>query len=184
MVCALAGAAMAAPYDFNGTLVEVDYWADDGSPSPENTAIIVIDWNAANGPYATESHAWGYQWTGAEMVLDALNAIDTAGALNLNVSGGGFVDSAAYTDLGIDADVHTTTFDDWAWIGGSTDGGASWIGNGGGVNVEPLVDGGFELINYNRMDWTPNNATIPVPEPTSIALLTIASIGLFQRRRG
>lgn len=178
--------ADATLYDFNGLQVEVDYWADDGSTDPVNETLLVIDWNGTNGPYLTESHAWGYRWSGAGTVKEAIEAIDSAGALNVVLgSGGAFVSSASYFDAGIDADDHVTAQpNDWAWLASSGDNGLTWDSNGGGVDVEPLGDGLIEAINFNTQDWTGDNLNIPVPEPVSCVLLALGcAFGCRQRRK-
>lgn len=180
----MAGAVQATPYNLAGTWVEVDYWASDGSPSPEFETVVVIDWNNTNGPYLTEAHAWGYRWSGNEMVLDALQAIDAAGPLDLEFGyGGAFLMHATYNNPLIDTDQHRTTgWGGWCYLAGSADGGQTWQPNGGGVDTEPLGHGQFEGINFNPGAWTFSNFDIPAPEPASLVLLFAGGFLGLRRR--
>jgi hypothetical protein len=181
--------ARAVPYHLNGVWVEVDYWADDGSVNPPNETILVIDWNNTNGPYATESHAWGYRWSGTQYVSDLVAAVSAAGALDVTTSSGGqFVDDAFYTDPLIDADQHTSVglWSGWWWTGSTADGGQTWDANGGGITGELLADGQIEGLNLDEGNWTSATLTIPAPEPAGLGfVLAIGGIwGLRRARRG
>ena len=179
LIVVFAVAPFANAYMFQGLDVDVDYWSGIAAGQNVNETIIVVDWNAANGPYTTESHAFGYRWTGTLTVGDALDDIDGNGGFNINLTAGGYISDTNYND-GLDS--HTQTGDDWTWVGQTVDAGANWIGNGGGVYAETLVDGNIEGLNINYMDWTSVNLDIPtIPEPTTIALLSIG--GLLLRRR-
>jgi len=170
------GAVHAMPYNLNGTWIEVDAWAADGSPSPTNETVVIIDWNDTNGPYLSESHAWGYRWSGTKHVLDALNAIAAAGALDVQFGyGGGFLLNAYYDDPAIDTDHHTTAgYDGWCWSAGSADGGRTWELNAGGADTEILAHNQIEAFNFNPGSWTGDNLSIPVPEPATAVLLLLA----------
>lgn len=179
VVLAASGVADAALYNLNNHWVEVDYWAGVGP----NETIVVVDWNDTHGPYLTESHAWGYRWSGDQTVKDALEAIELAGALDMEYGyGGGFVLHADYFDPSIDTDNHRTTdYEGWCWSGSTTDGGLNWEGSGGGLDTEPLAHNQIEGLNWNPGDWTGDNLTIPVPEPATITLVALG--GMFLRRR-
>jgi len=179
IVLAAAGAVGAAPYNFNGHWVEVDYWAGSGA----NETALVIDWNGTNGPYISEAHAWGYRWSGAGYVSGALAAISAAGGLNVTVGhGGGFVNDALYNDA--DGDNHTSAgYTGWWWAGETSDGGQTWTGNLLGVDQEPLGQGKIEGMNMDSGAWTPDTLTIPVPEPATVALLVLGAGAVLARRR-
>jgi len=180
LIVILAVSTVTNAYTTQGLDIVVDYWAGSGS----NECIVVIDWNATNGPYVTESHAWGFKWDDTAYISDALAAIDAAGALDI-VTGyeGAFLNDAYYYDPSIDSDNHTSSgYTGWWWLGDTTDGGLSWNDNQNDMLSEILWDGGIEGINGNPGDWTNANLTIPtVPEPAAITLLAIG--GLLIRRR-
>jgi hypothetical protein len=179
-----AGMAAADPYEFQGIEVEVDYWAGTGA----NEALLVIDWNNTNGPYTTESHAWGVRWEDDGYFLsDAINWVTAAGALEVTTSSGGaFVDDAFYSDPLIDPDDHTSDgYTGWWWMGTTTDAGDNWLLNGGGISTEPLVSGILYGMNVDEGDWTSETLSIPiVPEPgTMLLLLAGLPIATGWRRR-
>jgi len=180
LVLAGANAAMGDLYNLDGQWVEVDYWAGAGP----NETIVVIDWNNTNGPYTTESHAWGYRWSGIKYLSDAVTDICAAGALNVTTtSGGAFLADAFYYDPLLDADNHTSAgYTGWWWAGETTDGGASWTANPGGITTEILGHGKIEGLNMDAGNWTSDTLTVPVPEPGSLFLLLAGGV-LWSRRR-
>ena len=177
---ALASAALADPYQLAGTWVEVDYWAGTG----DQETILVVDWNGTNGPYETESHAFGYRWSGAGMLDQAVTDICAAGLLDITTSSGGaFISDAYYYDAGIDGDDHTSAgYTGWWWLGSTIDGGATWVPNVGGITTEPLEDGAIEGMNLDGSNWTSATLTIPVPEPGALLLLSTGVLVLRRRR--
>ena len=181
-VLVLVGAHVAPAdlYNLEGYWVDIDYWAGSGT----NETIVVIDWNNTNGPYTTESHAWGYLWSGDKYVSDAITDICAAGALSVTTtSGGAFLADAFYYDPGLDSDNHTTTgYAGWWWAGETTDGGATWALNTGGITTELLGHGKIEGLNMDSGNWTGDTLTIPVPEPGGLVLLLAGSL-LSTRRR-
>lgn len=184
MIVLMAGAA-AKGYTMQGLDIVVDYWTGSGS----NETIVVIDWNWINGPYTSESHAWGFRWDGTAYVSDALAAIDTTGALDVTtLYGGGFVGDANYNDPLLDSDNHTSTnFSGWWWLGDTIDAGANWIGNLDSIMVETLGNGkieGFNLVqNYDEWLVGSSTLTIPVPEPCALTILAIGGL-LVGKRKG
>jgi len=174
IVLAITGVSNAAPYNYNGDWVDVDYWAGSGS----NETIVVIDWNLTNGTYTTESHAWGFRWEGTAYVSDALAAIDAAGALDVTTSyAGQFVNDVFYHDLLIDGDNHTSIgYSGWWWAGDTIDGGITWTGNEGGMTLEILAPGRIEGLNLDKDNWTSATLTIPVPEPCALTILALGGL--------
>jgi hypothetical protein len=184
LLTAVAG-AQAAPYYFNDDWVEVDYWAGTGA----NEAIIVIDWNNTNGPYDTESHAWGFKWDGTKKIVDALTALDSAGALNIATGyGGAFLNDAYYNEAtqGIGTDNHTSAgYTGWWAIAECFDG-INWALSGGiGGN---LTNDKYFGHNVDSGAWTVATldtpfTSAPVPVPAAFWLLGSGIIGLVGLRR-
>jgi len=166
-------------YDLNGTQVLVDYWAGAGAQE----TVLVVDWNETNGPYLTESHAFGFRWDGTAFLSDALSAIAAAGALDYTtLFGGEFVEHVQYFDASIDADQHTSAgWGGWWWLGETADGGATWTLNGDGLTTEELHSGSIEGLNLDEDNWTSTTLTIPVPEPSAIVIVAVAVC--LRRRR-
>lgn len=179
-ILAMTSAVNAAPYNLNGTWVEVDYWAGSGP----NETILVIDWNQTNGPYLTECHAWGYRWEGTRYLSDAIADVCAAGALDVTTSGGAFIDDAFYYAPLIDDDYHTSAgYSGWWWAGDTTDGGSTWNANAGGIDEEVLGAGRIEGLNMDGENWTSETLTIPVPEPGALAPLLLGATFAARRRR-
>ena len=149
--------------------LDVDQWVGTGN----SECVIAIDWNTTAGLYDTQFHIFGYRWDGTKTVADALTDINTAlGTFQITTAyGGGFVDNIIYDQSAVDGDYHTAgTYTGWWWAGETQDGGLSWIGNNGGIDVEDLWDGGIEGINVDNDNWGSANMTIP--EPTTMILVT------------
>lgn len=180
LMLACAHVAPADLYNLEGYWVDVDYWAGSGL----NETIVVIDWNNTNGPYTTESHAWGYRWSGTKYLSDAVTDICAAGVLAATTtSGGAFMADAFYYDPLLDADDHTSAgYAGWWWAGETTDGGASWVSNSGGLTTELLGHGKIEGLNMDSGNWTSGTLTIPLPELGSLFLLLAGGLLLARRR--
>lgn len=178
-----AGSTRAAPYDFGANgWVEVDYWAGSGA----SETIVVIDWNTTNGPYVSPAHAWGFRWDGTAYLADALDAIDTAGALDLTYGyGGGFLFHAFYNDA--DGDLHNTqsptNYAGWWWLGDTTDGGQTWTESQVGIDYKTLADSRVEGLNMDSGVWTDTTLTMPVPEPATMGLLAAGAGAILLRLR-
>jgi hypothetical protein len=136
-----------------------------------------------NGPYASESHAWGFRWSGAASVKDAFEAVCASGPLVVTTGyGGGFVMDAFYNNPAVDADSHSSAGrTGWWWAGHSTDG-AVWTANGGGIDMESLANANFYGLNLDPVGWTGESLTVPTPEPATAGLLA-AGLSMLWRRR-
>ncbi len=199
--------ASAAPYAFNSASgktawIEVDAWSGSGA----NESILVVDWNVMGGPYATESHAFGFRWDGTAYVSDMLNAFHNAGVFTLSSGyGGAFLMDIVYDD-GIDHHTHADEEGSWnlastddpyaQWGAMSSDGTklGEWDANPAGYNQELLANGQLEGIN--AISWfggDPNAYTLDVPfaaavpEPGSLAgllggLVSISGLVLRSRK--
>ncbi|MGI6655734.1 MAG: PEP-CTERM sorting domain-containing protein [Desulfobulbus sp.] len=201
-VLAFAATAQAAPYNFNGTWVEVDAWTGSGV----NESILVVDWNKLDtGPETlSQSHAFGYRWDGEAYLSDMLSAFNNAGILTVTTTtGGGFIKNIGY-DGAADGEVHLHV-ENYSWLLASTaDPNAIWWGTGGysewdfntaGANEELLADGQYEAINaimwYGTMpDHGDDQLDIPfavppapVPVPGAIWLVGAGLVGIAALRR-
>jgi hypothetical protein len=193
-------AAQAAPYEFNGTWVDVEAWAGTGT----NETLLVVDWNkidqADNGKeIVSESHAFGFRWDGTAYESDMLTAFNDAGILAVTTGyGGAFVYNIGYWDEE-DSEVHmhieagswnlASTADPNAHWG--TWGDSEWDFNTAGITAELLADGQYEGINaimyYGSLPaYADDQLDIPlanVPVPGAVWLLGGGLIGLIGLRR-
>jgi hypothetical protein len=167
-------------YVIQGVDMKIEYWTGTGA----NECVVAIDWNSTNGPYVSEFHIFGYRWDGSKTVANALQAIDAAGTLNIVYNytyGDGFIDHIFYNQTLVDGDNHSSTgFAGWWWCGQTQDGGQTWEDNWVSITNEYLWNGGIEGININGTNW--GNATMTIPEPTSLILLAFGA-GMLTRKK-
>ena len=195
--------AQAAPYYFTGASgssawIEVESWVGSG----ENETILVVDWNIYSGPYQTESHAFGFRWSGTAYESDMLAAFNDAGVFSVDSGyGGSFLVDLVYND-GIESHTHAdqtgswnlaSTDDPYAQWGAMTSDWeklGEWDANRKGYDQELLADGQLEGIN--AIDWFGGNPNayfldVPfaeaVPVPGAVWLLGSGLIGLAGIRR-
>lgn len=196
-ILACCGTVAAAPYSFQGVTVDVEAWAGSGS----NETILVVDWNKLdNGPNTvTESHAFGYRWDGTAYESDMLDAFHDAGILTVSTGyGGAFLNNIGFIDEAEPYGAHMH-IEEGSWnLASTTDpnarwgtwGDSEWDWNMAGITQELLADGQFEGINaimwFGTMPPYANDQLdipITVPEPASLALLTLGVAGVIGRRR-
>lgn len=141
--------AIARPVNFNGTWVEVEYWAGSGS----SEAIVVVDFEATGG----DSYAFGFRWDGSATAYDALVAIDAAGDLDFEAtyySGWGyFIDNFYYNSESGEQSYY------WQYFTSSD--GIVWTSSWVGMSDRVLTDGSWDGW-YNS--WDPGVSPLaPVP---------------------
>lgn len=199
-VFTITGLSFAAPYDFNGTWVDVEAWTGAGA----NETILVVDWNRLDNGEATisESHAFGFRWDGTAYESDMLTAFNNAGMLTVTTGyGGGFVNNIGYWDEeGNETHLH---IEEGSWNLASTSdpnahwgtwGDSEWDFNTAGIDAELLVDGQYEGINAimyfgTLPDHADDQLDIPiaraaaVPIPPAAWLLGSGLLGLIGIRR-
>ncbi|MBI9092617.1 MAG: PEP-CTERM sorting domain-containing protein [Desulfobacterium sp.] len=191
----ISSVAQAAPYDFKGTMVDVDAWTGSGT----NETILVIDWNRLDYGDATlhESHAFGYRWDGVKTEQNMLQDFHDAGIFAMTTGyGGGFLMNLAYYDGTDEVHMHV---EEGSWNLASTSnpnarwgtwGDSEWDFNKGGTNAEMIADGQFEGINavmyYGVLpSYADDQLDIPfaTPVPAAIWLLGFGLLGLVGLRR-
>ena len=172
--------ANAAIYNYNGHLVDVDYWAGSGS----NESIMVVDWQR------DISLAFGYRWNAPATAGDMFDAVDAASTKFYKEWVEGQGDRAIF---GIGYDIDGDGFSkedtgDYYWQGWSTD--SFWAeylsaneqiweeGNG-------IRSGYISNESWVGFSWTPDSFPSQpdppiVPEPCSLAIL---GLGVFFLRR-
>jgi len=142
-----------------------------------NAATIVID-------FGLEYYGFGYSWDGNSTSWAALDAVDVAGALDVNATDWGdmgiFVNDLIYP--GADKYDYGADYAGWAHYGSSD--GEIWSQTGG-VSFRSLSDGDWDCWVWTNYDesWNPvrTPGQLPVPEPTTLVLLAIG--GLLVRKR-
>jgi hypothetical protein len=175
VVClaAASSAAMAGPFDD----VNVAYWAGTGSKG----AMVVVDFGTGC------NFAFGYRWDGDANSWMALEAIDSAGALNKSAdyyAGLGWLltgmDYPGVSKRGTDISFFTS-LDGNTWD-------ASWVG----AADRQLADGAWDGFCFGTWGGAPDYTFTPAggpltpwaaPEPATLATLSLAGAAMFARHR-
>jgi len=152
-----------------GLVLDVDYWAGEG----EQESFLVVDFGATGG----DTWGFGYRWDGDASMLDLMNALMTAGDLEIAMTTHGnwgtFVDNFSYGDDAGEPSQY------WAWSTGTVDGSGTvdWTDSAVSIDSAPLVDGSLDgWYNGFNDDFTaipPLLPLIPIPSPGSLVLLGI-----------
>ncbi|MEN6355949.1 MAG: hypothetical protein ABFD83_02565 [Armatimonadota bacterium] len=167
-------AISANAYASGSASADIEYWAGSGS----NSAVCVIDFGA-------HSYAFGYKWdTGTYKGFDMIQAIDAAGAVNLDIKDfgyGAFVNGISYNE---DSCIGYGGGDNW-WHYWTSENGASWAMASTGASGRTITDGCWD-------GWCYGSAGAPdvpsVPEPSSMtavfSMIGLAASTRLLRRRG
>ena len=160
LVCVIT--AVAGAYTFDD--IPIEYWAGSGS----NEAVVVVDFGPA-------SYAFGYRWEdGTKYRKDLMDAVDMAGALNYNQSGGflNTISYGSYQNVG----QNSWPTDWWAYFTGTD--GVSWNFSGVGFADRILSNGSWDgWAHQTTDDWPPAHwPTTSVPEPITLTLLGIGGL--------
>jgi len=177
LFCVLAAAAGANAVTYDGS---IEYIAGSGSKE----ATIVIDFDFGN--YFMFAYKWDSDATG----WDALEAIDTAGALVVDARWyeefqSHFVNDFYYAG-GVKYDYGAGASTGWGYWGSSDN--QNWTLNTG-VDNRVLYDGGWDSWVWSNYDYSQNwdpirgPGQVPVPEPGTIVLVGAGAL-LLERRRG
>lgn len=169
-------AALATPFDFNGTSVEVEYWAGTGP----NMGMLVVDFNPGR------SYAFGYRWEQAATGFDMLGAIADAGGLDFTFTDWGGALGIGINTLQYGAEAMGTVGypADYVYYYVGRDG-LAWSESGAGPSHTTLANGDWNGWSQQTVGWPgPYSPPLtPVPEPSALALFALGAGALAWRRR-
>ncbi|MCC6685652.1 MAG: hypothetical protein IT205_01540 [Fimbriimonadaceae bacterium] len=159
---------------------DIRLWAGSGS----NQAALVIDFNDGQTP---RSYLWGYRWDGAATGEDALRAVveaDIALTATFDVfSFGASLNTVTY--LGHSQSQNSNPGQYWSyWV--TTNGHDDWVFSNLGMSDRLLANGdvdGWAFSNPNYNGLPPTVPVAAVPEPVSLATLSLGILVLRRRPR-
>jgi hypothetical protein len=170
------GAARGDLYNFNGTWVDVAYWAGTGAKA----AMMVTDFGAS-------SCAFGFRWDGSATGQQMVDAVAAAGALDAGYQDFGwglFLNTLSYGGQTMGSAGYPT---DWLayWISGD---GLQWTESQVGASSRSLTDGAWDgwARQFEAQNWPspPSESPLtPVPEPGAVGLFAAGAALLAARLR-
>lgn len=179
----VAASVQAGLVDFNGTPVDVEYWAGLG----QNSSIMVVD-------FGSQSYAFGYRWDDVAAPSAALGSAPNGFQMLTSVADAGGLDMTYTYFAGFGNSVSTISYDghtmgavgwptDWLSYWTSTDG-KTWADSSVGAEGRSLANGDWDGWSVETSSvWPPENTpTTPTPEPGTLALLALGG-GVFAARR-
>ena len=169
LFCVFVFSVSSFGYTFND--IPVEYWAGSGS----NEAVVVIDFGA-------DSYAFGYRWdSGTKNGRDLMDAVDSVGLLDYTQTAGflNTISYGSYSNIGQNG----WPTDWWAYF--TSTNGESWVAAPVGFTDRVLSNGCWDAWGHQTTDtWPPAEIpTTPVPEPATIALLSIGGLLITKFKR-
>ena len=169
----LVVSASADLVDFGGTDVDVEGWYGSGA----NESTLIVDFGDA-------SYAFSYMWSDPGTTsFDMLQGVAAESSFEF-----------AHTDWGWGITVDTMTYDGYSlgeadtWDNGFgfwlSSNGEDWETSPQGVNTQPLSDGSWDGWTYFEPpdEWPGGEPTVPVPEPSTAAMLLMGGAIAVTRR--
>ena len=159
--------------------IDIEYWA--GEEFGSNKATIVVD-------FGLESYAFEYRWNDSATGWDAMDTIDTAGALDVDSTDYGsptgiIIDDLSY--LTAQKYDYGAAFAGWGYYNSSD--GDNWTVSSGSCLYRDLNNNDWDSWVWSEFSFDPFGPLRvpgePAPEPCTILLLALGGLMLRGRRR-